>query len=163
MIAVPVILTILARNDLGESRFYGTLQTAAIVLVLIVLAMALGVYSLALIRVRGEAVAKVEAARRTTAERHIYHEKTHTIDGRGTFNVAGGDPMMYPDLVRQLLATQSPQVPQLQAGIPAQLPAPSPGYGSLQPVTHARRIEDVAPLALDEPAWTPYAGMSNEW
>ena len=33
MIAVPVILTMLARNDLGEARFYGTLQTAAIVLV----------------------------------------------------------------------------------------------------------------------------------
>ena len=102
--------------------------------------------------------------RRTTAERHIYHEKTHTIDGRGTFNVAGGDPLMYPDLVRQLLATQQPgQYPQLQAGIPAQLPAPSPGYGSQVQVTPARRIEDVAPLALDEPAWTPYAGMSNEW
>ena len=71
--------------------------------------------------------------------------------------------MMYPDLVRQLLATQSPQAPQLQAGIPAQLPAPSPGYSSHVQVTPARHIEDVAPLALDEPAWTPYAGMSNEW
>ena len=90
----------------------------------IVLGVAIGAYTLVLIRVRGEATAKVEAARRTTAERHIYHEKTHTIDGRGTFNVAGGDPMMYPDLVRQLLATQQPgQQPQLQAGIPAQLPA----------------------------------------
>ena len=162
MIAVPVILTMLARNDLGESRFYGTLEAAAIVFVVIVLAMALGVYSLVLIRVRGEATAKVEAARRTTAERHIYHEKTHTIDGRGTFNVAGGDPMMYPDLVRQLLATQSPQAPQLQAGIPAQLPAPA-GYAAETSQVPARRIEDVAPVALDDPGWTPYNGMSGEW
>ena len=49
MIAVPVILTILARNDMGESRFYGTLQTAAIVLVVIVLGVAIGAYSLVLI------------------------------------------------------------------------------------------------------------------
>lgn len=166
MIAVPVILTILARNDLGEARFYGTLQTAAIVLVLIVLVVAFGAYSLVLIRVKGEATAKVEAARRTTAERHIYHEKTHTIDGRGTFNVAGGDPMMYPDLVRQLLATQQPghaqSSPQLQAGIPAQLPAPA-GYAAETPQVPARRIEDVAPVALDDPGWTPYNAMSGEW
>ena len=163
MIAVPVILTMLARNDLGESRFYGTLQTAAIVFVLILLVVAIGAYSLVLIRVKGEATAKVEAARRTTAERHIYHEKTHTIDGRGTFNVAGGDPMMYPDLVRQLLATQQPgQYPQLQAGIPAQLPAPG-GYAAETPQVPARRIEDVAPVALDDPGWTPYNAMSGEW
>ena len=163
MIATPVILVMLARNDLGEDRFYGTLQTAAIVFVVIVLGVAIGAYTLVLIRVRGEATAKVEAARRTTAERHIYHEKTHTIDDRGTFNVAGGDPLMYPDLVRQLLATQPPQVPQLQAGIPAQLSALPPGYTAQQPMTPARRVEDVAPVAFDEPAWTPYAGMSSEW
>ena len=161
MILTPVLLVILARNDLGEARFYGTLETAAIVLVVIVLSVAIGAYSLVFIRVRGEAQAKIEAARRTSNERHIYHEKTHTIDGRGTFNVAGGDPMMYPDLVRQLLATQQPgQYPQLQAGIPAQLPA---GYGAQTPQVPTRRLEDVAPLALEEPAWTPYAGMAGEW
>ena len=163
MIATPVILVMLARNDLGEDRFYGTLQTAAIVLVLIVLGVAIAAFALVYVRVKGEATAKVEAARRTTAERHIYHEKTHTIDGRGTFNVAGGDPMMYPDLVRQLLATQPSQVPQLQADIPAQLSALPPGYTAQQPMTPARRVEDVAPMAFDEPAWTPYAGMSSEW
>ena len=163
MIATPVILVILARNDLGEARFYGTLETAAIVLVVIVLSVAIGAYSLVFIRVRGEAQAKIETARRTSNERHVYHEKTHTIDGRGTFNVAGGDPLAYPDLVRQLLAAQQPgQYPQLQAGIPAQLPAPV-GYGAQTPQTPARRLEDVAPLALEEPAWTPYAGMSGEW
>ena len=156
MIATPVILVMLARNDLGEDRFYGTLQTAAIVLVVIVLGVAIAAFALVYVRVKGEATAKVEAARRTTAERHIYHEKTHTIDGRGTFNVAGGDPMMYPDLVRQLLATQPSQAPQLQAGIPAQLSLPSQ-------MTPARRVEDVAPLALDNPGWTPYTGMANEW
>ena len=161
MIATPVILVILARNDLGEARFYGTLETAGIVLVVIVLGAAIGAYSLVFIRVRGEAQAKIETARRTSNERHIYHEKTHTIDGRGTFNVAGGDPLAYPDLVRQLLAAQQPgQAPQLQAGIPAQLPA---GYGAQTPQTPARRLEDVAPLALEEPAWTPYAGMAGEW
>lgn len=167
MIATPVILTILARNDLGEDRFYGTLQTAGIVLVLIVLVVAIGAYTLVLIRVRGEATAKVEAARRTTAERHIYHEKTHTIDGRGTFNVAGGDPLAYPDLVRQLLNAQQPgqQQPQLQAGIPAQLPqlqAPG-GYTATTQTTPARRLEDVVPMTLDEPGWSPYAGMAGEW
>lgn len=161
MIATPVILVILARNDLGADAFYGTLETAGIVLVVIVLGVAAAAYSLVLIRVRGEAQAKIETARRTSNERHIYHEKTHTIDGRGTFNVAGGDPLAYPDLVRQLLAAQQPgQAPQLQAGIPAQLPA---GYGAQTPQTPARRLEDVAPLALDEPAWTPYAGMAGEW
>ena len=64
--------------------------------------------------------------------------------------------MMYPDLVRQLLATQPQQVPQLQAGIPAQLSLPSQ-------MTPARRVEDVAPVALDNPGWTPYTGMANEW
>lgn len=160
MIATPILLVILARNDLGADRFYGTLETAGIVLVVIVLGVAIGAYSLVLIRVRGEATAKIEAARRTSNERHIYHEKTHTIDGRGTFNVAGGDPLAYPDLVRQLLAAQQPQAPQLQAGIPAQLPA---GYGAQTPQVPARRLEDVAPLALEEPAWTPYAGMAGEW
>ena len=161
MIATPVILVILARNDLGEARFYGTLETAGIVLVVIVLGVAAGAYSLVLIRVRGEAQAKIETARRTSNERHIYHEKTHTIDGRGTFNVAGGDPLAYPDLVRQLLAAQQPgQYPQLQAGIPVQLPA---GYSAQTPQTPARRLEDVAPLALEEPTWTPYAGMAGEW
>lgn len=161
MIATPVILVILARNDLGADRFYGTLETAGIVLVVIVLGVAIGAYTLVLIRVRGEATAKIEAARRTSNERHIYHEKTHTIDGRGTFNVAGGDPLAYPDLVRQLLAAQQPgQYPQLQAGIPAQLPA---GYGAQTPQTPARRLEDVAPLALEDPGWTPYAGMAGEW
>ena len=164
MIATPVILTILARNDLGEDRFYGTLQTAGIVLVLIVLVVAIGAYTLVLIRVRGEATAKVEAARRTTAERHIYHEKTHTIDGRGTFNVAGGDPLAYPDLVRQLLNTQQPgQQPQLQAGIPAQLPQLQAGYTAQTAQVPARRLEDVVPMTLDEPGWSPYAGMANEW
>ena len=163
MIATPIVLTILARNDLGEDRFYGAIETAAIVLVLIVLVVAIGAYTLVLIRVRGEATAKVEAARRTSNERHIYHEKTHTIDGRGTFNVAGGDPLAYPDLVRQLLATQQPQqAPQLQAGIPAQLPAPG-GYSSPTAQVPARRLEDVAPLALDEPGWSPYTGMAGEW
>lgn len=163
MIATPVLLVILARNDLGEARFYGALETGAIVLVVIVLGVAIGAYTLVLIRVRGEAQAKIAAAQRPQ-EKHVYHEKVHTIDGRGTFNVAGGDPMMYPDLVRQLLASQQTgQQPQLQAGIPAQLPAPSPGYTALQPVTPARRIEDVAPLDLDEPGWSPYAGMSSEW
>lgn len=156
MILTPVLLVMLARNDLGADRFYGTLETAGIVLVVIVLGVALGAYTLVFIRVRGEAQAKIEAARRTSNERHIYHEKTHTIDGRGTFNVAGGDPLAYPDLVRQLLAAQQVQAPQLQAGIPAQLPQPTPQ-------TPARRLEDVAPLALEEPAWTPYAGMAGEW
>ena len=160
MIATPIILVILARNDLGADRFYGTLETAGIVLVVIVLGVAIGAYTLVFIRVRGEAQAKIEAARRTSNERHIYHEKTHTIDGRGTFNVAGGDPLAYPDLVRQLLAAQQPQAPQLQAGIQAQLPA---GYGAQTPQVPARRLEDVAPLALEEPAWTPYAGMAGEW
>ena len=160
MIATPIILVILARNDLGADRFYGTLETAGIVLVVIVLGVAAGAYSLVFIRVRGEAQAKIETARRTSNERHIYHEKTHTIDGRGTFNVAGGDPLAYPDLVRQLLAAQQAQAPQLQAGIPAQLPA---GYSTQTPQVPARRLEDVAPLALEEPAWTPYAGMSGEW
>ena len=161
MIATPIILVILARNDLGADRFYGTLETAGIVLVVIVLSVSVAAYSLVFIRVRGEATAKIEAAKRTSNERHIYHEKTHTIDGRGTFNVAGGDPLAYPDLVRQLLAAQQPgQAPQLQAGIPAQLPA---GYGAQTPQVPARRLEDVAPLALEEPAWTPYAGMSSEW
>ena len=163
MILTPVLLVILARNDLGEARFYGTLETAAIVLVVIVLSVAAGAYSLVFIRVRGEAQAKVEAAKRTSNERHIYHEKTHTIDGRGTFNVAGGDPLAYPDLVRQLLAAQQPgQYPQLQAGIPAQLPAPT-GYSAQTPQVPARRLEDVAPVALEDPGWTPYAGMSGEW
>ena len=161
MIATPIILVILARNDLGADAFYGTLETAGIVLVVIVLGVAAGAYSLVLIRVRGEAQAKIETARRTSNERHIYHEKTHTIDGRGTFNVAGGDPLAYPDLVRQLLAAQQPgQAPQLQAGIPAQLPA---GYGAQTPQVPARRLEDVAPVALEDPGWTPYAGMSSEW
>ena len=160
MIATPVILVILARNDLGEARFYGTLETAGIVLVVIVLGVAIGAYTLVFIRVRGEAAAKIAAAQRPQEVKHIYHEKTHTIDGRGTFNVAGGDPLAYPDLVRQLLAAQQVQAPQLQAGIPAQLPA---GYGAQTPQVPARRLEDVAPLALEEPAWTPYAGMAGEW
>ena len=165
MIATPVILVMLARNDLGEDRFYGTLQTAAIVFVVIALGVAIGAYTLVLIRVRGEATAKVEAARRTTAERHIYHEKTHTIDGRGTFNVAGGDPLAYPDLVRQLLNTQHPgqQQPQLQAGIPAQLPQLQAGYSAQTAQVPARRLEDVVPMTLDEPGWSPYAGMASEW
>ena len=160
MILTPILLVILARNDLGADRFYGTLETAGIVLVVIVLGVAIGAYSLVFIRVRGEAQAKIETARRTSNERHIYHEKTHTIDGRASFNVAGGDPLAYPDLVRQLLAAQQVQAPQLQAGIPAQLPA---GYGAQTPQVPARRLEDVAPLALEEPAWTPYAGMAGEW
>ena len=165
MIATPVILVMLARNDLGEARFYGTLQTAAIVLVVIVLGAAIAAFALVYVRVKGEATAKVEAARRTTAERHIYHEKTHTIDGRGTFNVAGGDPLAYPDLVRQLLNTQHPgqQQPQLQAGIPAQLPQLQAGYSAQTAQVPARRLEDVVPMTLDEPGWSPYAGMASEW
>ena len=157
LIAVPVILAILARNDLGESRFYGALETAVIVLVVIVLGVAAAAYSLVLIRVRGEAQAKIEAARRPQEVKHVYHEKTHTIDGRGTFNVAGGDPLAYPDLVRSLLNTQQQaqaSPPQLGAGIPVQLPTPT------QP---ARRLEDVAPVLDEAPGWTPYSGMASEW
>ena len=73
MIATPVLLVILARNDLGEARFYGTLETAGILLVVIVLGVAAGAYSLVFIRVRGEAQAKIETARRTSNERHVYH------------------------------------------------------------------------------------------
>ena len=51
MIATPIVLTILARNDLGEDRFYGAIETASIVLVLIVLVVAIGAYTLVLIRV----------------------------------------------------------------------------------------------------------------
>lgn len=156
LVAVPVILAILARNDLGEARFYGALELAAIVLVACVLGVALGAFILAFMRVRAEGIAKIEAARRTSNERHIYHERTHTIDGRGTFNVAGGDPLAYPDLVRSLLNTQqqAPASPQLGAGIPVQLPTPQ------QP---ARRLEDVVPVLDEAPGWTPYANMAGEW
>ena len=155
LIATPAILAILARNDLGESRFYGAIQTAGIVFVLVILGVAIGAYSLVLIRVRGEAQAKVETAKRTTAERHIYHER-HTIDraGSNTFNVADNG-LAYPDLVRAMLQQQPAQpgqALQLQAGIPAQLPA--------APV---RRLEDVAPVVDELAGWTPYSGMASEW
>lgn len=155
MILTPVILAILARNDLGESRFYGALETAGIMLVVIVLGVVVAAYSLVLIRVRGEAQAKIEAARRPQEVKHVYHERTHTIDGRGTFNVAGGDPLTYPDLVRQLLSAQQP------AGAAPQLPAPS-GYAVQLPAP-AQRIEDVAPVVDELPGWTPYSGMASEW
>ena len=154
LIATPAILAILARNDLGEARFYGAIQTAGIVFVLVILGVAVGAYSLVLIRVRGEAQAKVEAARRP--QDRVVERTVHTIDraGSNTFNVADNG-LAYPDLVRAMLQQQPAQpgqALQLQAGIPAQLPA--------APV---RRLEDVAPVVDDPAGWTPYTGMASEW
>lgn len=154
LIATPAILAILARNDLGEDRFYGAIQTAGIVFVLVILGVAIGAYSLVLIRVRGEAQAKIAAAQRPQ-EKHVYHER-HTIDrgGSNTFNVADNG-LAYPDLVRAMLQQQPAQpgqALQLQAGIPAQLPA-----------VPARRLEDVAPVVDEAQGWTPYSGMASEW
>ena len=154
LIATPAILAILARNDLGEDRFYGAIQTAGIVFVLVILGVAVGAYSLVLIRVKGEAAAKIAEAQRPQ-EKHVYHER-HTIDraGSNTFNVADNG-LAYPDLVRAMLQQQPAQpgqALQLQAGIPAQLPA--------APV---RRLEDVAPVVDELAGWTPYSGMASEW
>lgn len=152
MIATPILLIVLARNDLGKERFYSMLGLIAVVMAVILLGVVTGMMVLAYINIRGNATARIEQAKRWTGEVHHYHERVHTIDGRGTLNVAGGDPLMYPDLVRQLLAAQQGgalSVPQLPAGTSyqAQLPAPT----------------TAAPQAQEDDAWTPYSGMSSEW
>lgn len=154
--ATLVILAILARLDVGERRFYGAVETGLLVIVISFLGAVVVTLTAVLIHVRGEARAKVIRAGQPP-ERHVFHLQKHTIDGRGTTNVTGTDPLMYPDLVRQLLAAQQGVAgPQLGAGQQAmwQLPAPAG--------RQVARMEDVAPV-LDDSDWTPYGEMAGDW
>ena len=150
MMATIAILVVLARFDVGERRFYDALVQTLLAFGLTVIAGLVFVAVLALIWTRAKARAEVLRASQAK-ETHHYHEK-HTIDGRGTFHVAGGDPMMYPDLVRQLLAQQGRGAPQLPAGQTlGQAAGPAVGQAS------------EGALAQVEDDWTPYGGMERDW
>ena len=152
MMATIAILVVLARLDVGERRFYDALVGTLLAFGLTVIAGLVFVAVLALIWTRAKARAEVIKASQAK-ETHHYHEK-HTIDGRGTFHVAGGDPMMYPDLVRQLLAQQGMGAPQLPAG---QTLGQAAGPAAAAPAPTAGALAEL------EDDWTPYGGMETDW